>query len=117
MLDIQGRWQAFYSPLMDEAEGNEEHLFAELLLQNGVITGEDVSGAPYSGNYTLSGDDLSVRVRVERGEFDTIFEHLDFPLDVELSGHYISPDFFSATGTVNETHSLAVNCRRIADSE
>lgn len=102
---------------MDEAEGNDEHLFAELLLHNGVISGEDVSGAPYNGTYTLNGDDLSVRVRVEQGEFGTIFEHLDFPLDVELSGKYISPDFFSATGTVNETHSLAVNCRRVADIE
>ncbi|MFN0141402.1 MAG: hypothetical protein ACKVQW_15110 [Pyrinomonadaceae bacterium] len=81
------------------------------------MSGHDPFGGKYSGTYDVVGDTFSTHVTVEKTyeEAITIFKDLDYPLKVELSGKYMSPDFFSAAGKVNDVAELVVNCKRIAD--
>ena len=119
-LDIQGIWKASYSAQQElfepDTDPDEQ---ATIILEAGNVTGHDPFGGVYQGSYTLDNEKFKATVKVVSSddEVTTIFEGLDFPFTLDLSGNYTSPDYFSALGKVIERTelSIVINCRRVSD--
>ncbi len=117
MIDMNGVWRAAYAAVDGGRDDGDADEMATLELKDGLLTGNDPFGGSYSGKYSVVGNNISIELTVENGyeEAETVFEDLDFPLQIKFSGRIDSPDYVSMVGCVNDQHDIAINCRRIAD--
>lgn len=119
--DIEGTWTASYSARQEffepDTDASEQ---ARINFESGVVTGFDPYGGLYSGNYFLDGEKFSATVTVtvaaapDDDDVETVFEGLNYPFTLELSGEYLSPDYFSVGGKVvgRPEFEIVINCRR-----
>lgn len=119
MLDASGIWSVRYIATEGAKDENPEpdEIATIILGKDGTVNGTDPFGGKYTGNYSVKGDVLTASVVVDKSydEAETIFQGLDYPLRIELSANYTSPDHFAANCTVNEFANLLVTCKRIGD--
>lgn len=117
MLNMNGTWLANYAALTSPIGEPEPDEAATLELSDGRITGKDPWGGIYDGTYTQSGENWSASIEVTTDDPDaiTVFDGVAYPLKVEASGQFRSPDYFSGTGLVNNKHQIIFNCKRLED--
>ena len=118
-MPIEGVWKVNYSvaapqPFINVGDPDEAGI---IIIQDGVVMGQDPWGSQYTGKYTLEGSLFKVVLTVDAYCADVVpvIPGLVHPFTMEMEGEFNSPDHFSVRGKVvdAEVLDLMVNCKRL----
>ena len=115
--DIEGTWKAAYAAQESDFDPNADpDEQATITFENGKLFGSDPYGGIFHGEYSLIEGKFEATINATTNHEDktSVFEGLDFPFMLHLSGQYSSPDYFSLVGYVvgMPERKMVINCRR-----